>query len=178
MCELLHIRCACAVDCCIAVTPTLVRNGTWSNPQRWRRLQFPSPAGGSRGGEGILPEQTPLALPNRLRLVRLVKPPAHPLTDSLQSAILSMRSRPVRDRMHFRQWKAARGARAATRPAAAHRRAHDHGRGRPGTTSPRHGIPTGFAAAGLGRWRQRCRSTSALVAQIMPPRVRMIVRSP
>ena len=34
-----------------------------------------------------------------------VEPLAYPLTDPLQSAILAMCSRPVRDRMHFRQWK-------------------------------------------------------------------------
>src|SRR5215813_1022589 len=33
------------------------------------------------------------------------EPLGYPLTDQLQSDILAMCSRPVRDRMHFRQWK-------------------------------------------------------------------------
>src|SRR5262249_23860091 len=33
------------------------------------------------------------------------EPLGYPLTDPLQSDILGMCSRPVRDRMHFRQWK-------------------------------------------------------------------------
>jgi hypothetical protein len=50
---------------------------------------------------------------------------------------------------------AARGAGAAARADAAHRCAHDHGRGRSGRTSPHRRIPTGPAAMGLDCRRQR-----------------------
>ena len=66
---------------------------------------------------------------------------------------------------------AARGARAAARADAAHRRAHDAGRGRSGRAGPHRGVPAGLAAIGLDRrpqradryslGRGRCRSTFA-----------------
>jgi hypothetical protein len=46
---------------------------------------------------------------------------------------------------------AARGARAAGRARAAHRRAHERGRGRPGRTGPAYGIRAGTAAWTDGR---------------------------
>ena len=50
---------------------------------------------------------------------------------------------------------AARGTRAAARADAAHRRAHEPGRGRSGRTGPPRGVPAGAAAIGLDRRPQR-----------------------
>ena len=76
---------------------------------------------------------------------------------------------------------AARGAGAAARADAAHRRAHDHGRGRSGSAGPHRGVPAG--AAGLGwtdgrnvridyRWgagdADRCRRYAAELVALAP----------
>ena len=56
---------------------------------------------------------------------------------------------------------AARGARAAERADAAHRRAHARGRGRSGIAGPLRGVRAGAAAIGLDRSAATCGSTSA-----------------
>ena len=62
---------------------------------------------------------------------------------------------------------AARGAGAAARADAAHRRAHARRRGRSGSASPRRGVPAGAAAIGLDRSAATCGSTTA-GARAMP----------
>ena len=62
---------------------------------------------------------------------------------------------------------AARGAGAAARADAAHRRAHEPGRGRSGRTGPHRGVPAGAAGIGLDRSAATCGSTIA-GARAMP----------
>ena len=56
---------------------------------------------------------------------------------------------------------AARGAGAAARANAAHRRAHEPGRGRSRSASPHRSVPAGAAGIWLGRRAQHARSTIA-----------------
>ena len=79
-------------------------------------------------------------------------------------------SLPTRSRMRRREFitllggaaaLAARGARAAGRAGAAHRRAHARSRGRCGISGPHRGVPAGAGRIGLDRSAATCGSTRA-----------------
>src|SRR5258705_102346 len=112
-----------------ARTPLALANCRSLNGLTWR-TDMPAASFRSRQGDGH--DRTPVA-------------PHNALFPSYKTA-----------RVHHAAWRsgggmAAGGAGAAAGADAAHRRAHEHGRGRSGRTGPQNGVRTGAAAIRLDR---------------------------
>ena len=112
MCELLHTRCAWSLIVTLLLHPLLKAALTKAPFEECAQGASPAsipeaviPRGAAHDPVSGTPVGTAATADQASRGPRSSIYPAYPLTDPLKSGILAMCSRPVRDRMHFRQVK-------------------------------------------------------------------------